>query len=68
MLPRDANITSPRYGARITDLCNTGESCSVMKSVEATTAEKAVYQDKTNILFSVSKTFCFCVNALIVVC
>nr|XP_016476219.1 PREDICTED: calcium-transporting ATPase 3, endoplasmic reticulum-type-like isoform X1 [Nicotiana tabacum] len=30
----------------------TGESCSVEKELDATTATNAVYQDKTNILFS----------------
>lgn len=32
----------------------TGESCSVEKELDATTATNAVYQDKTSILFSVS--------------
>ena len=30
-----------------------GESCSVEKEIEVTVATNAVYQDKTNILFSV---------------
>lgn len=32
-----------------------GESSSVAKELEATTRTRAVYQDKTNILFSVKK-------------
>lgn len=32
---------------------NAGESCSVEKELECTVATNAVYQDKTNILFSV---------------
>lgn len=37
---------------RVDQAILTGESCSVMKTIDATNAEKAVYQDKTNILFS----------------
>lgn len=32
-----------------------GESSSVAKELEATTRTRAVYQDKTNILFSVKR-------------
>ena len=42
------------------------------KNIDATSAEKAVYHDKTNILFSVRRTFSslfyFCVNTMMVVC
>jgi hypothetical protein len=34
-------------------LTPSGESCSVEKELEVTIATNAVYQDKTNILFSV---------------
>jgi hypothetical protein len=34
-----------------------GESCSVAKELESTPAINAVYQDKTNILFSVSEPY-----------
>lgn len=37
---------------RVDQAVLTGESCSVVKNIDATNAEKAVYQDKTNILFS----------------
>ncbi|KAH7427301.1 hypothetical protein KP509_10G038200 [Ceratopteris richardii] len=37
---------------RVDQAILTGESCSVTKTLDATTAEKAVYQDKTNVLFS----------------
>eukprot|EP00249_Psilotum_nudum_P020077 c27552_g1_i1 orf=73-3078(+) len=37
---------------RVDQAILTGESCSVAKSEDATYAAKAVYQDKTNILFS----------------
>ena len=37
-----------------------GESCSVAKELESTPAMNAVYQDKTNILFSVSKPYWQC--------
>ncbi|XP_015884878.3 calcium-transporting ATPase 3, endoplasmic reticulum-type isoform X1 [Ziziphus jujuba] len=37
---------------RVDQAILTGESCSVEKELESTTAMNAVYQDKTNILFS----------------
>ncbi|XP_070018436.1 calcium-transporting ATPase 3, endoplasmic reticulum-type isoform X1 [Nicotiana tabacum] len=37
---------------RVDQAILTGESCSVEKELDATTATNAVYQDKTNILFS----------------
>ncbi|KAM5565902.1 hypothetical protein ABKV19_019751 [Rosa sericea] len=37
---------------RVDQAILTGESCSVEKDLESTTATNAVYQDKTNILFS----------------
>ncbi|GLU15955.1 hypothetical protein SLE2022_324060 [Rubroshorea leprosula] len=37
---------------RVDQAILTGESCSVDKEIESTTATNAVYQDKTNILFS----------------
>ncbi|XP_077219850.1 endoplasmic reticulum-type calcium-transporting ATPase 3 isoform X2 [Tasmannia lanceolata] len=37
---------------RVDQAILTGESCSVAKELESTSATKAVYQDKTNILFS----------------
>ncbi|VFQ98443.1 unnamed protein product [Cuscuta campestris] len=39
---------------RVDQAILTGESCSVEKELDATTTTNAVYQDKTNILFSVS--------------
>ena len=36
----------------------TGESSSVEKYLESTQSRKAVYQDKTCLLFSVRRTFC----------
>lgn len=41
-----------------------GESCSVEKELESTTATNAVYQDKTNILFSVKIYMFLEVNTL----
>lgn len=39
-----------------------GESCSVAKSSERTVVQKAVYQDKTSILFSVCVRISLCVT------
>lgn len=59
-----ASVNAPRVSVCLQPLCVrlqsilTGESHSVEKHVEAVHHPKAVYQDKTNILFSVS---CFIV-------
>lgn len=54
-VPADVRLTgllSPEL--RIDQSILTGESGSVSKNTEAVRLEKAVYQDKTNVVFSVS--------------
>jgi len=57
-IPADCRIISVSSSSfRIDQAILTGESVSVNKSVERILDEKAVKQDMTNMLFSVSKVF-----------
>ncbi|XP_062078284.1 calcium-transporting ATPase 3, endoplasmic reticulum-type [Humulus lupulus] len=51
---------------RVDQAILTGESCSVEKELESAIATKAVYQDKTNILFSGTVVVCGRARAVVV--